>query len=127
MDKFGSIPIPQTEYQTNLKDLSVSPIEQWLHAFTLDNHDQDTVELLGQEIFTLFKEWATNNGINYDVNCVKLGVRIANLKLSAITKGKHTKKGETKIFDIRALKKHFKIGLIVDFRNQHNHDDEIDE
>lgn len=118
MDKFGSIPIPQTEYQTNLKDLSVSPIEQWLHAFTLDNHDQDTVELLGSQTFTLFKEWISKNGIDYNISCVKLGVRLTNLNINGINKGRKTKHGDTKIFDIRALKKHFKIGLIVDLQNE---------
>ena len=37
-----------------------------------------------------------------------------NLKINGIYKGKHTKKGETKIFNITELKKTLKIGCIID-------------
>ena len=39
-----------TEYQTNLKELSKSPIEQWLESFTrehMNNNSKECIELLG--------------------------------------------------------------------------------
>lgn len=116
MDKFKDIPIPQTDYQTNLKELSKSPIEQWLESFTREhmNESIECIELLGTEIYELFKSWCNDNGIKYDINSLKLGVRLTNMNINGISKGSHTKKGETKIFNISELKKTLKIGCIID-------------
>jgi hypothetical protein len=38
MDKFNLIPIPSTNYQSDLKELSKSPIEQWLNSLVLKIH-----------------------------------------------------------------------------------------
>lgn len=105
MDKFRDIPIPQTEYQNNLKELSKSPIEQWLESFTREHSNESTIELLGTQIYELFIEWCRLNGIKYEIDSRKLGVRITNMKINGISKGRHTMNGETKIFDIELLKK----------------------
>jgi hypothetical protein len=116
MDKFKDIPIPVTEYQTNLKELSKSPIEQWLESFTREhmNDTKECIELLGTEIYELFKDWSNSNGIKYDINAVKLGVRITNMNIQGISKGKHTNKGHTKLLNITRLKNTFKIGCLLD-------------
>jgi phage/plasmid-associated DNA primase len=116
MDKFKDIPIPQTEYQTNLKELSKSPIEQWLESFTREhmNDDKECIELLGIEIYELFKIWCGENGIKYEIDTRKLGVRLTNMKINGIYRGKHTNKGETKMFNITELKKTLKIGCMID-------------
>jgi len=122
MDKFHLLEIPQTEHQTQLKQLSVSPIEQWLKSFTLDNYEKEEVELLGSEACKLFKKWCSENSVEYEINATKFGVRLCLLKIDAITKGKHTNKGETKIYNINGLKNHFKIGCIVKLQD----DNELD-
>ena len=116
MDKFKDIPIPLTEYQTNLKELSKSPIEQWLEGFTREhmNNSKECIELLGTEIYELFKQWSNSNGIKYDINALKLGIRLTNMNIQGIYRGKHTERGKTKIFNITELKKTFKIGCIID-------------
>ena len=115
MDKFKDIHIPQTEYQNNLKALSVSPIEQWLESFTREhcNDIEENIELLGTEIYELFKTWCNENGIKYDIDSRKLGVRLINMKINGISKGKHTNKGETKLFNIIDLKKKYDIGCLI--------------
>lgn len=115
MDKFKDIPIPQTDYQTNLKELSKSPIEQWLESFTREhmNESEECIELLGKEIYELFKSWCSENGVKYDVDSRKLGVRLTNMNINGISKGRHTEKGETKIFNISDLKKTLKIGCVI--------------
>jgi len=113
MDKFKDIPIPQTEYQTNLKELSKSPIELWLNDFTRENLNKQSIELLGSEIYNLFINWCLNNGIKYEIDSRKLGVRLTNMNISGINRGKHTKKGETKIFNFDLLQKYFEIGCIL--------------
>jgi sporulation protein YlmC with PRC-barrel domain len=115
MDKFKDIPLPQTEYQTNLKELSKSPIEQWLESFVSEhcNDTEEYIELLGNEIYELFKQWCSINGIKYDIHSLKLGVRLTNMKIHGIYKGTHTKYGDTKKFNIAELKKTFKIGCLL--------------
>ena len=100
----------------NLKELSKSPIEQWLESFTREhmNESIECIELLGTEIYELFKSWCNDNGIKYDINSLKLGVRLTNMNINGISKGSHTKNGATKIFNISELKKTLKIGCIID-------------
>ena len=115
MDKFKDISIPQTEYQTNLKELSKSPIEQWLESFTREhmNDSKECIELLGTEIYELFKHWSNSNGIKYDINAVKLGVKLINMKINGVSKGRHTMKGDTKLFNISELNNTFSLGCLI--------------
>jgi hypothetical protein len=115
MDKFKDISIPQTEYQTNLKELSKSPIEQWLESFTREhmNDNKENIELLGSEIYGLFTHWCNSNGIKYDINSVKLGVKLINMNINGVSKGRHTMNGDTKIFNITALKQSFNLGCLI--------------
>ena len=115
MDKFKDISIPQPEYQTNLKELSKSPIEQWLESFTREhmNDSKECIELLGTEIYELFKHWSNSNGIKYDINAVKLGVKLINMKINGVSKGRHTMKGDTKLFNISELKNTFSLGCLI--------------
>ena len=112
MDDFGKIPIPKTEYQTNLKEMYRSPIEMWLESFTRENSDEDIVEKLGKDTFSDFEMWRKETKVIYETSSVKLGVALSNLKIDdAITKGRHTKNGDTKYFNIQKLKNI----LILDF------------
>jgi len=120
MENFKNIPKPITEYQKNLQEANVSPIECWLKSFTIDNDDQEEVELLGSETLDLFQGWKTLNNIKFDINSIKLGVKLINLKIEGIQKGKHKKKGDTKIFNIKLLKEHFGIGLLIDLNTINN-------
>jgi len=115
MDKFKDISIPQTEYQTNLKELSKSPIEQWLESFTREHMDdgKECIELLGTEIYEIFKHWCNTNGIKYDIHALKLGVKLINMNINGISKGRHTMKGDTKIFNIVKLKHTFSLGCLI--------------
>ena len=65
-------------------------------------------------ISSFIKHWCNENGIKYEINVFKLGVKLINMKLHGVSKGRHTKKGETKIFNITELKKTLKIGCIID-------------
>ena len=111
MDKFKDIPLPQTEYQENLKELSRSPIELWLESWTREqsNNGIESVELLGSEVFELFIQWCSDNRIKYEVDSLKLGVRLTNMNISGIYKGTHCKNGKTKKFVISELKRAFEM------------------
>jgi len=115
LDKFGSLSIPKTEYQNNLKELARTPVEQWLEHFTRENINEEQVEMVGKETFDEFEMWRRENNINYDTSTSKLGVALSNLQTNGgITKGRHTKKGDTKYFNIKILKAYFNIGLMIE-------------
>jgi hypothetical protein len=129
MKDFGSLTMPITEYQESLQQQSVCPIEQWLKHFCMTyKKDKETVEMLGIETYNLFHSWCISNNIKYDCNSTKLLTQICLLqtsgKITGIEDGRHTKKGNTKIFNITKLKKHFGIGCLIDFKSQIEPDDE---
>ena len=113
MDKFNKLELPSSDYQNDMKELSISPIENWLKAYVLDNYYETEIELLGKALFDSFKEWCKKCGVEYNLNLQAFGVRLKRLNINGIEKGKHTNKGETKIFNISKLKDHFKFGDIV--------------
>ena len=65
-------------------------------------------------LYELFKKWTFNNGIKYEIDSLKLGVRITNLNIHGIYKGAHTNKGTTKLFNLTELSKTFKLGCFID-------------
>ena len=113
MDKFNSLPMPVTQYQADLKELSVSPIESWLRDFTYNNfYEKKPIELLGKDAHKLFCDWTKKCGIEYNVNLQAFGLRMKNLNISGIEKGRHTNKGDTNLYNIELMKKHFQIETV---------------
>ena len=115
MDEFNKQSIPVSNHQENLKELSMCPIEQWLKCFTEENFNKTEVELYGIDACNLFKEWwkTQNDDAPYSITPLKLGVRINNLNIDGFEKGKHTSKGDTKVYNIEKLKTYFNIGLLL--------------
>ena len=105
---------PVTEYLEDLMMLNTCAPELWLKDFTAENIEQNTIELLGGEIFARFSLWCNTNNVVYDTNPIKLALKIKNLSINGIEKGRETKKGNTKIFDIQKMKKHFNLGCLVE-------------
>ena len=109
MDKFGSIPIPMTQYQQNLCELSITPIESFIKDM-VSNTEQTILEFSTKELFNAFNAYITTSKFKYEINIVKFGVRLTNLKL----KGIETVKGReynSKKFNVPILKTHFGIGF----------------
>jgi putative DNA primase/helicase len=112
MQDFNKLTLPSTEYQNELKEMSKSPIESWLYDFTLKNQDRDIIELKPESILERFNEWTIENGVEYNIDSLKLMVRMNRLKINGIEKH-HTKKGNVSKFNIELMKKHFGIGLLL--------------
>jgi len=120
MDKFNDIPIPVTEYQKDLKQLSTSPIESFMKDFVLEHYyEKEPVKLYGKEIFVLFNSWLKKCGLEYACNLQAFGLRLKNLKISGITKGSHSKYGEANLYDIPTMRTHFNLDNIV-FEEEEN-------
>jgi hypothetical protein len=56
------------------------------------------------------RDRAHTNASKYECTKQQFGVRLTNMKLQGLTKGEHTRSGETKIFNISLLKT--KYGII---------------
>ena len=107
LDKFHKIPLPKTSYQENLRLLDLSPPEQFLIEFCSKN--EGLVEVENKDFYNQFNEFIESNNIEYKTTPLKFGVKIANLKIDGVEKGKHTKTGDYRNIDIDRVKKHFKI------------------
>lgn len=112
MDKFNLIPLPVTEYQKLLCELSITPIEAFMKDLVTYSVETE-LTLTTKELFEKFKQYLQESKTNYEVNIVKFGVRLTNLKLNGIS-SIHTKKGNSKKIDIYILRKHFGVGCLVD-------------
>jgi hypothetical protein len=111
--------IPATEYQNDLKELSVSAPEMWLEAFTRATvpnviDGADSVEMLGKKVFELFVTWKNENNVRYETTPIALGMKLKNLKIDGVSKGKDIAFGKTKQFDFIKFRKYFNIGCLID-------------
>jgi len=73
------------------------------------------------------------NGFNeaYNTNALKLGIKIANMKIEGIGKSEHGEKGKYRKFDIKKLKKHFNIikgeGCLINLKTKAKQETKIEE
>ena len=111
---FGSDRFPITEYQLNIQECNKTPIELWLENYVRENFHETKVELLGSEVFRNFENYRQGCKFKYEITLTKLIMSLYNLKLDGIKKGRKTNKGNTIIFDIVLLKKHFSLNNLVD-------------
>ena len=125
-EDFGKLQRPITEYQQNIQDANISIPERWLRDY-VSSAGVNEVELLGKQIFQLFQQWKEANGITFEMNAIKLGLSLSNMNIDGIKKGRHTNKGETKIFDIKKLKKHFGVGCLIGLVDNEESEDEDNE
>ena len=108
LDKFGLIPIPSTSYQNELKKLDMTPPEQFLVRLCELNVEKINLEFTAKEFFDMFQDFVTDSNINYEITSLKFGVKLANLNITGLSKGRN-KKGNTYKLDIQQLQKHFNL------------------
>jgi hypothetical protein len=125
MKDFGKIKMPETEFSKDTKEAGICPIQNWIKSFVLDNYYQNSVELVGKKQYELFTEWCKKCGLAYNVSLPSFGVRLKRLNIPGIEKGKHTNKGETKIFNIIKLIEYFKLENI-EMDTSNDSDNELD-
>ena len=111
MDKFGHLPMPKTEYQEDIKQASVSPIELWLIDFAKTHAGSDELSVSSTAQYSQFIEWCSKCGIKYEVNNVQFAVRLKRMNISGVGGVLHGKTGNKRIFNIPEMIKHFKIEI----------------
>ena len=115
ISKFEHEDKPTTEYQQDLQQMAITAPQQWLMDFTISNmKEPKIIELLGSEIYSRFVLWCNTNNKKYDTDASKLALKLTNLKIDGLNKGRHTTSGNTKYFDIEKLVKHFDFGCLVE-------------
>ena len=115
MDCFNSLPLPNTAYQNDMKDISRSPFDRWIEYLIIDNNinnaDSDknkVIEFTSAEQYKSFKSWTTANGIVYDTTSIKMVVSIKRLNVPGIS-SIHTNKGNIQRYDPIVLGSHYKL------------------
>jgi Family of unknown function (DUF5906) len=103
--------IPLSEHKESLKELSVSPIEDWLREYTFENKlNTEIITLSGSSIHQLFKDWSVVENRKYDITSTNLAIKLTNLRIKGVGKGLRDEKGlRTKTFNFVELKEYFNI------------------
>ena len=123
MDKFRNIPLPKTQYQEDIKEASVSPIELWLIDFAKSHSGSDDVTVTASTMFSLFTSFCSKCGIKYEVSNVQFGVRLKRLNVSGVGDTIHSKHGYKRVMNVPKLIEHFKIDLTDDLTDEPCEDD----
>ena len=112
MDKFNSIKIPMTEYQKNISLLSTCPIENFIKSMIEETEEQEEIIMDTKTLFHAFHAYLTETKTKYEINLVKFGVRLTNLKLKGVTTIKKNY-GNCRRLDVPILKGLFGIGCLI--------------
>ena len=96
-----------------MKETSVSPLENWLKSFVIENFYEQEKDITNKEQYELFNHWCKKCGLEFKMNAIQFGVRLTRLKIPGIEFGRHTKYGDTRLFKISLLKDHFKMNDLV--------------
>ena len=111
MADFKNIPMPKTAYQRDIQESAVCPIEMWLKDLATKNHESKELVVSVAVQYTLFTEWCSKCGINYEVSNVQFGVRLKRLNIDGVGERVHGKSGDKRTFDIQKMISHFKINI----------------
>tara|TARA_R110000868_G_scaffold89468_2_gene249057 strand:- start:411 stop:2531 length:2121 start_codon:yes stop_codon:yes gene_type:complete len=114
LDKFVSIPIPKTEYQNDMKEVSRSPFCRWIESYIIERqNDTEDPKLLGEEQYKLFKIWSASNGIIHETSSVKMALALKRLNIDGVQTGIKGMTGNYTKYNIEKLKKHYMIGCQI--------------
>lgn len=120
LHRFKELKIPLTDYHKELQSFSTSPIELHIQRQVEKNFDYlnewglPVMEVKCKDLFQSFLRFKESRQIQYDCSQVKYLVRLKRLGLDGVSKGRHTRDGNTTYFDLAKLKKTFDIEMVVD-------------
>lgn len=106
---------PKAKYQNILEEFNQKPIDRffewWVTKNALSNNDY--ISYYGNQLYADFNIWREEHGGKFEVNgsadLMKKIVLTLNLPENALEKGQRTKTGQPRIFNMKLLKKHYKI------------------
>ena len=105
--------IPYTEYQQDLQELSVSPLELFIiHIIETNYYESEYKEYAGS-IYSDYKQFCKSRGFEYIENSKAFGVRLKRLKLDGF-ESHRTRSGAFYTFDVAKLKTFYKMNDLVE-------------
>ena len=108
LQNFNKIPVPIVEYQQDMQDVAMCPIEKWIRDFTFIHKKSKIIHLTGKDSFDSFNTWCDDNKVVYNLTMCQFGLRLKRMNLKGL-ESKHTNKGIARVFNINKLKKDFNI------------------
>jgi hypothetical protein len=121
LDKFNSLPMPVSEHQEELQEISKSPVERWVVSY-VEHHYYNPIQthekLLSKDLFIKFKQWSDVNAKNYTLSNVSFGCKLKNLKIDGVEKGPLVRGCSSFNFDLQKMKLSLKINELVDDNNE---------
>lgn len=102
--------IPRTSYGDDLKQCNRSDYDLWLEDFTKRNSESGVDVFSSKALFTDFSLFVKKDTFNPK----SFGIRIINIVPNGISKGKHTRDGETKVFNWKVLREYYKTVCLID-------------
>ena len=92
-----------------MKEQYRTPIDLWLEELARENSHVTDIEMTGTDTYNRFNTFIEKCGIQYNTTRQKLGISLTNMKFPFIKKGKHTDRGDTKIYDLVMMREYYKI------------------
>jgi len=117
--------IPHTEYHKQLAEFARNPLDEFFEWYVARAYTQKWetdgegyFARYGSEVMMEFREWRDELGGKYDVNgtgdLVKKLTCSLDLPKLCLQKGTRTNKGARTKFHLEKLRKHYKIGCLID-------------
>jgi hypothetical protein len=113
--------IPKTSYSEELKEAARTDYDHWLEDFTKRYSDSGTNQFSSKFLYDDFIAFVKKDNFNNK----SFGIRIINIVPNAITKGKHDRNGQIKLFDWKVLKEHYKTDCLIDDDSDDDSDDDL--
>ena len=109
IENFNSNPMPVSEFQRNIQMANLPIPIKWLIHFTETHSDMDTTTMLSSSVYSEYKMWLESNGIDYKINAIKFGLALVNDTNGLVSKGPHTRKGNTQILNLSLIRQRYNI------------------
>lgn len=108
VDKFKGLKPPMSTHQQEVQQLNTSPVVIWLERFiNEDYYDSNKVEFTNKQLHDKFINWRDSNGFKHEVNSQALGAELLMSGIPGITRGKRSKHGIPKVFEIDKVREYF--------------------
>jgi len=108
LENFHKEKMPMTEYQEDLQEMNINPIEIWLKYYIKQNCNQDEFEIKSNDLYDNFNDYLKNNFPSWNVNIMQFSGRLKRLNIDGIEKNRTATTRYTK-FNIDKCLKHFKL------------------
>jgi len=101
IDTFVSRKIPKTEYQEDLKEACEDYTLQFIKNYAQEINGYDIKEIQAIQLFKKFQEFITEYNFKVDISSTRFGLKLKNLGLKSIIKGRNNKFSYYKIYGIK--------------------------